>query len=411
MKICHMDVNSAYLSWEAAYRRSLGDEEDIRMLTSAIGGDIKSRHGIILAKSASAKERGVKTGETIASARTKCPELLLYSPDYALYKHASDAFNALLREYTPLVEPYSIDESFVDLSFAGDDIIALCQEIRGRISKELGFFVNVGISENKVLAKMASELHNQKSIETLYPEELAEKLWPLPVGEMFMIGRRMRARLAELGIYTIGDLARADREEMIFQFGKYGEMMKKFASGDKGAPVSAHIPEEKSVGNSTTFAFDLEGACEIDEAFLSLAETVAARLRKKGKSALKMAVHYRDINLDVVRKERVLIHSVHETEEVHREAVKLLHSFWSGERTRSLGITVSALENYKLESIDVFTWQRVYAKDHVGSAIDALRARYGSESVFRACFLENRLKPAAGGVFPDKDMPIATSKF
>lgn len=411
MKICHMDVNSAYLSWEAAYRRSLGEEGDIRALPSAIGGDKKSRHGIILAKSASAKERGVKTGETIVSARTKCPELLLYSPDYALYKHASDAFNNLLREYTPLVERYSIDESFIDLSFAGENVIALCQEIRMRIEKELGFSVNVGISQNKVLAKMASELHNQKSIETLYPDELAEKLWPLPVGEMFMIGRRMRARLAKLGIYTIGDLARADEAELLYQFGKYGVMIRNFASGEKGAPVSAHIPEEKSIGNSTTFPFDLEGAREIDEALLSLAETVAKRLRNKRKAALKMAVHYRDTNLDVMRKERVLTKSVHETEDLHREAVRLLHTFWSGERIRSLGITVGALENHEHESMDVFTWKRTYVKDTVGLTIDALRVRYGDESVFRACFLENRLKPSTGGVFPDKGTPIAMSKF
>lgn len=411
MKICHIDVNSAYLSWEATYRLSLGDREDIRTITSAIGGDIEARHGIILAKSALAKEKGIKTGETIASARSKCPELRIFPPDYALYKHASDAFNDLLREYTPFVEQYSIDESFIDLSFAGEDVKELCEKIRTRIHRELGFYVNVGISENKVLAKMASELHTQKSIETLYLKELEDKLWPLPVGSMFMIGRKMSKRLSKLGIYRIGDLARADEEELVFQFGKYGKMLKTYACGTRCTPLSMHSPEEKSIGNSTTFAFDLESAREIDEALMSVVETVSKRLRSKDKAALKISVHYRDTNLCTFVKERVLTKPVRETEDVYREASRLLHALWRGESIRSLGVAAGKLEIYKFNNIDIFTSRKGYEKDPVGETIDLLRMRYGNTSIFRACFLKNRLKPIAGGVFPDQDMSIVYHHF
>ena len=202
--IFHIDVNSAFLSWEAVYRINfLGEERDLRNMVSAIGGDVEKRHGIILAKSIPAKKYNIRTGESILEARQKCPHLLIMPPDYDLYESCSEAFMEILREYSDMVEQYSIDEAYIDVTDAMglySSPVDLASKIKDRIRDKLGFTVNIGISTNKLLAKMASDFTKPDRVHTLYPEEIPVKMWPLPVGDLFYVGRASQKKLYKLGI-------------------------------------------------------------------------------------------------------------------------------------------------------------------------------------------------------------------
>ena len=213
--IFHIDVNSAYLSWEAAYRLEHGIEEglDLREIPSAIAGDRNKRHGVILAKSIPAKNQGVLTGEPSVKAISKCPDLKLVPPNHKLYQQYSNAFFEILQEFSPRVEKYSIDEAFCDMTgthaLFGRPVEA-ARKIKERIKKDLKFTVNIGISSNKLLAKMASDFKKPDMIHTLFPNEVEKKMWPLPVGKLFSVGKATVRRLEALGIYTIGELAQTD---------------------------------------------------------------------------------------------------------------------------------------------------------------------------------------------------------
>lgn len=207
--IFHIDVNSAFLSWEAVYRIAhRGGKLDLREVPSAVGGDMSMRHGIILAKSIPAKKYGIQTGETILDAQRKCPNLVLVPPNYGLYEKCSAAFMEILREYSDMVEQYSIDEAFIDMS-SSCHLFGSAEEtaelIKNRIRDELGFTVNVGISTNKLLAKMASDFKKPDRVHTLYPEEIQEKMWPLPVSDLFFVGRATTKKLFSMGIICSND--------------------------------------------------------------------------------------------------------------------------------------------------------------------------------------------------------------
>ena len=253
--IFHVDVNSAFLSWSAAYRvRVLGEQEDLRDIPSAVAGERAERHGIILAKSIPAKKCGVKTGEQIFLAQQKCPGLKLVPPDYALYVEASRRFVALLREFAPVVEQYSIDEAWADLSGTEGlygSPVAAAELLRTRIREELGFTVNIGISSNKLLAKMAGEFEKPDKVHTLFPEEVPQKLWPLPVRELFMLGPATERRLNRIGIHTIGELAQADPELLLHYLNKPGLALWHSANGRCSEELLAQPEANKGYGNNT----------------------------------------------------------------------------------------------------------------------------------------------------------------
>ncbi|MCM1268379.1 MAG: hypothetical protein NC302_10780, partial [Bacteroidales bacterium] len=214
--VFHIDVNSAFLSWTAAYRVDvLGEKEDIRLIPSIVGGDQEKRHGIVLAKSTPAKKYGIRTGEPVVAAKRKCPGLVIVPPDYALYVKSSRAFMKILREYSDNVIQYSIDEAWVVFEGFGklygrEQIVDLAYELKDRIKKELGFTVNVGVSVNFLLSKMAGDFSKPDKVHTLFPEEIARKMWPLPVSDLFLAGRATVEKLRGVGIQTIGELAQAD---------------------------------------------------------------------------------------------------------------------------------------------------------------------------------------------------------
>lgn len=260
--IFHIDVNSAYLSWSAVYSLQQGSSIDLRTTASVVGGNEKSRHGIVLAKSMPAKKYNIQTGEPLRAAYNKCPNLITVRPDYGLYIKASDAMLELIREYSPTVQQFSIDECFVDYSNMESHFgsaIDAAHSIKDRIHKELGFTVNIGISSNKLLAKIASDFSKPNQVHTLYPHEIKKKMWPLPVNDLFMVGKRTSAKLYSLGIYTIGALAKTSDDVLYQHLKSHGILVKNYANGIDYSPIRTSNHELiKGMGNSTTIAYDVD---------------------------------------------------------------------------------------------------------------------------------------------------------
>jgi len=292
-RILHIDVNSAYLSWEAVIRLQHGENQDLRDIPSVVGGDPATRHGIVLAKSLPAKKFNIKTGESLFAARFKCPGLVIVPPRYHLYLECSSAMVDILKEYSPAIQIYSIDECFLDITNSLPNLknpMDTAQIIRNRIHKELGFTVNIGISSNKLLAKMASDFKKPNMIHTLYPEEIPSKMWPLPVDDLFLVGRAMSPKLKAKGLFTIGDIAKTNPSLLENWFKSYGRLIWRYANGIEDSAVGGNGVPMKGLGNSTTTAFDVEDAGTAQMFLLSLVETVSMRLRDAGRSAQVVTV-------------------------------------------------------------------------------------------------------------------------
>ena len=296
--IFHVDANSAFLSWSAAYRvMVLGEQEDLREVPSVVAGDKENRHGIILAKSTPAKKFGIHTGEPLFQALEKCPQLRVVAPDYELYVEASRHFVALLREFSPAVEQYSIDEAWVDMTgterMYGAPMNA-AHLLRRKVWEELGFTVNVGVSSNKLLAKMAGDFSKPNQVHSCFPDEIQEKLWPLPVRELFMVGPATERKLRRLGILTIGQLAQAELPALTRLLGKQGETIWNFANGRNTDSVLTIPEDNKGYSNSITTAADVTTRREAHAVLLSLCETVGMRMRRDGKAGSCVTVHLRN---------------------------------------------------------------------------------------------------------------------
>lgn len=408
--IFHIDVNSAFLSWEAVYRQHiLGEKTDLREIPSAVAGDIKKRHGIILAKSTPAKKYGVRTGDTISDAKKLCPDLVLVPPHYDLYDTCSKAFMEILREFSPCVEQYSVDEAYCDMtgtvSLYGSAVVA-ANLMKDRIANELGFTVNVGISNNKLLAKMASDFKKPNLVHTLFPEELEKKLWKLPVEDLFYVGHATKRKLHALGIHTIGELARTDLDILRAHFKKYGEVIYAFANGIDMSVVSDEVPPNKGYGNSTTIAFDVDQANAAKMILLSLAETVCTRLRADSVMATVVAVSIVDSEFHHVSHQMTLLSATNTTNEIHRAACRLFDELWDGSPIRNLGIhTSKVVSGTSIRQINLFDMNCYERMSKLDTAVDKVRDRYGDDSIMRAVFLNNPIYHMAGGIPPEKRKP------
>ncbi|HIX58892.1 MAG TPA: DNA polymerase IV [Candidatus Blautia gallistercoris] len=408
--IFHIDVNSAFLSWEAVYRlHFLGGRLDLREIPAAIGGDAAMRHGIILAKSLAAKKFGVRTGESILEARKKCPDLYLAPPNYGLYERCSHAFMEILREYTPVVEPYSIDEAFMDVTeaeAAGEEPVKLANTIKDRICRELGFTVNVGVSSNKLLAKMASDFQKPDLVHTLFPEEIPVKLWPLPVEDLFLVGRATGKKLRNMGIFTIGELAATDRQVIRSHLKKPGEQIWRYANGLDEAPVQQEAPENKGYGNSTTIAFDVTDVRTAKVVLLGLAETVCSRLRRHHVKAGLVSVSIKDFQLATVSHQKVLNNATHVTNEIYQAACSLFDELWNGSPIRHLGIHTGRIQNESASrQLDLFSGASYEKWEQMDQTVDTIRSRFGMDAVKRASFLEEanrQIDHLSGGISREK---------
>ncbi len=407
--IFHIDVNSAFLSWEAVYRlKHQGGKRDLRKEIAAVGGDIAMRHGIILAKSIPAARLRIKTGETIVEAKQKCPSLILVPPNYNLYERCSAAFMEILRSYTPEVEQYSIDEAFADMTGTetlwGPPLEA-AHRMRRQIKRELGFTVNIGISENKLLAKMAGDFQKPDKVHTLWKSEIKEKMWGLPVTDLFFVGRATARKLHTLGIHTIGELAAADADILKYHLKKHGEVIRAFANGIDVSVVEPKAPPNKGYGNSTTIAFDVTRLDEAKLVLLALSETVAARLRADKVQTEVLAVGIKNQDFTYVSHQMRLPAPTDITKEIYRYARRLFEESWNGMPVRHLGIHAGRIqEESDIRQRSLFDTEDYPKLRRLDATIDRIRGRYGNDAVKRAAFAgkEGRIDHMSGGISREK---------
>lgn len=391
--IYHVDVNSAFLSWTATkLLQENPAQTDIRKIPSAIGGDEKMRHGIVLAKSTPAKKYGIKTGEPLIRAREKCPSLQVFRPDFDLYVGRSNAFIRLLKEVAPSVEQYSIDEAFCDMTGTGKlygDPVAFADTLRKRIYNELGFTVNIGVSTNRLLAKMASEFEKPNRTHTLFPDEIPEKMWPLPVGELFFVGRSTEKKLQTLGIHTIGELAACNPSFLASHFRKHGETIWNYANGHDLDFSASHDVSNKGYSNETTLHTDATDSNTAKMILLSLAETVSARIRADKAYISVVGVTLITCDFNRYSHQKSLYSPTNITEEIYQTSCELFDGMWKQEPIRLIGISTSKASYEQSYQYDLFDQEKYEKLSKLNTAIDSIRDRYGSNAIKRACFLEN----------------------
>lgn len=400
--IFHIDVNSAYLSWSAASMLSLGEDSvDIRKIPAVIGGSIAERHGIVLAKSIPAKKYNIKTGEPIVSAMTKCPNLKVYPPDYNLYLRCSDSMYNLLCEYSPLIQRYSVDEVFMDVSHFKDNYLLKAEEIKYRIEKELGFTVNIGISTNKLLAKMASDFPKKNAIHTLFPNEIKKKMWPLPVGDLFMVGKATEKKLRKINVITIGDLAVYDYGILYSIFKSYASVLYNYANGIDNSEVrSKNYIEVKGMGNSTTLKTDTRDKAYIFKILLSLVESVAMRLRHNGSLCSVICVSIKNNDFLNYSHQRKLQKNIDTTTDIFNVVKEIFNEMWMGEPVRQLGVRVTDLCSNEFYQSSFFD-DSIDKRRALDKTIDSIREKYGNNSIIRSTFINSNVKPLTGGIGED----------
>ena len=394
--VLHCDANSFFASCETALH------PEYALVPMAVCGSVEDRHGIVLAKNELAKKYNIKTAETVWTAKKKCPNLLIVRPTYQLYSEMSRRMNDSFYQYTDLVEPFGVDESWLDVSgsvrlFGNGKRIA--DAIRERISNELGITVSVGVSFNKVFAKLGSDLKKPNATSVIPPERFASIVWPLPVTDLLFVGSSTAKTLERIGVHTIGDLACCDEAALSEVLGKNGLMLKEFALGHDYAEVTVkgYEPEPKSVSNGMTFRHNLENLQDISFAVTYLSMSVAERLRKHSLCCKNVAVTVRTPDMKSVNRSAMLSHPTCLYSEISKAALYLVRENTNPE-SEIYSVTVHAekltRENEFLYQQQLFTepWEDKYKKLHsLESAVDAIRLRYGREAIGIASALNNRL--------------------
>ncbi|MBQ8148218.1 MAG: DNA polymerase IV [Lachnospiraceae bacterium] len=404
--IYHVDVNSAFLSWEAAHRLTEDPAAlDLRTIPSVIGGSEKNRHGIVLAKSTPAKIYHIQTGEPLVNARKKCPELVVAPPNYALYVDCSRRLMELLREFAPVVEQYSIDEAFCDMTgttrLYGAPVV-FAEQLKDKIYSDLGFTVNIGVSSNRLLAKMASDFKKPNLVHTLFPKEVPDKMWPLAVEDLFFVGRSTSRKLHELGIHTIGDLAKCDVNTLRYHFKKHGEVIWNYANGRDVDTIQEHKPANKSYGNSITIAYDVTDAETAKTFLLSLCETVGARIRMDKAYISVVSVSVMDYNFQRQSHQTTLLTATNVTEVIYETACRLFDQTWNREPIRQIGVSTSHVTDEDCQQYDLFSSEKNEKLSKLNSAIDSIRTRYGEDAVVRARFINSEQAHMTGGLSKEK---------
>ena len=394
--IFHVDVNSAFLSWEATRRVARG-EPDLRKVPSVIGGDPSSRTSIVTAKSIPAKTYGIVTGEPVSAALRKCPELVIAKADFKLYGECSRAFKGICREFTPVVEEFSIDECFMDMTAMGKlypDPIRAAHMLKDRIRDELGFTVNVGVAHNKLLAKMASDFTKPDRVHTLFEEEISSKMWPLPVGELFLCGKASTQKLRRLQINTIGNLASADAKAIQLVLGnKLGMQLWRYANGLDDSPVSAEREAPKGYSNELSFDDDITERRQGEKVLLHLADNVAARVRADGVRGFCVSVTIRGNDMKRRSHQHKLDAATDSTTKIYETAVALFGELWDEKMPlRLIGLSLSDMEKEGEGQISFFDMQTACDNEkdkNADRAVDALREKFGADIIKRGGMIDS----------------------
>ena len=383
--IMHIDVNNAFLSWTAIYLIKNGEKEDIRLIPAVIGGDEATRHGVVLAKSNIAKQFGIKTGETIYQAKKKCPQIRVFPTRHEMYKEYSDKLYNLLLTYTNKIERFSIDECFIDFSDiikSRKDFLKLAIEISQRIKKELLFTVNIGLSDNKILAKMASDFEKPDKIHTLYKEEIEEKMWNLPIEDLFMVGRKSAIKLKSIGINKIKDLAVSNKKMLTKRFGKFGATIWENANGLNNEEVIFEEESPKSIGNSVTLPKDCSNINELNKILLSLSEKVGYRIRKSELKAYTVGVQIKTNEFIKYSHQKKLNKPTANTQEIYNTAKELLEKLYINQQIRLIGVKLDNLTNSEFNQISIFEQTTKKEKNSkIDKVIDNIKDKYGYDSI------------------------------
>lgn len=384
--ILHCDCNCFFASVE------LLSHPDLVHLPVAVCGDPNERHGIILAKNEPAKKLGIQTAETIWKARQKCPDLILLEPHYPLYEEYSRKINAIYNEYTDLVEPFGIDESWLDvtgsLHLFGGDAKVLADTIRSRIRDTFGLTISVGVSFNKVFAKLGSDYKKPDATTVIARENWKEIVFPLPMNDMLFVGRAASSLLAKYGLYTIGDLAACSEEMMETLLGKNGLQILRYARGEDDAPVvgSAEREEIKSVGNSTTFRKDLTTWEEVRDGISALSDSVATRLRRAGLYCGGVRIGIKNARFQSLSRQKLLSHHTHLMKEIEQAAMALMRETWKDhDPIRLLSVTATHLSHHLEDGgqLSLFAQkeQMDEKQERVESAMESIRKKYGGGAI------------------------------
>lgn len=384
----HIDVNNAFLSWTAVLLLKNGYKEDIRNTYAIIGGDEKSRHGIVLAKSTPAKKKGVVTAQTIGQAKRLCPNLKVYPPDYNWYKRMSDSLFNLISKYTPDIEKMSIDECFIDYTpvkhLYGNEL-EFAYKLKNEVKNTLGFTVNIGIASNKICAKMASDLSKPDKVHTLFPNEIKTKMWPLPIDKLFGIGKRSAIKLKNLNIKTIGDLANYPENKLYKIFKNQSNDMIKSANGIGSDFVDSSLSEPKGIGNETTLKNNIYSKEELNPYLLALSENVTLRLRKQEKYAYVVVVTLKDKFFKRKSHQKKLVNATNITEEVYKTAVEILNEMDTEDGVRLIGVRLDNLTDTSNHQVSLF--ENIDKRDDNTSlekTVDNLKEKYGFKIIDKA---------------------------
>ena len=393
--IMHIDVNNAFLSWTAVLYLKKGIKTDIRKTYAVIGGDEKARHGIVLAKSMPAKKRGVVTAETLFSAKKKCPNLKVYPPDYNFYKKMSDNMLDLIRNYSPDIEQMSIDECFLDYTpvkhLYGNEVEFACK-LKKEIYDKLGFTVNIGIGNNKLCAKMASDFSKPYKVHTLFDNEVEEKMWPLQVDELFGIGKKTAMKLHNLNINTIYDLAHTDSSFLYKYFKNQAKDMIDSANGRGSDIVVSEESIPKGIGNETTLNRNISSRDELYPYLLALSENVAIRLRKQNKYASVIVVTLKDKFFRRFSHQKKLVNATNLTEEIYKTACDILDEMKVDDGIRLIGVRLDKLSDTSSHQVSLFEDLKVREDNNeLEKTVDELKEKYGFKVIKKASLIGSKV--------------------
>lgn len=389
--ILHIDVNNAFLSWTATYMLKKGYKYDIRNRYAIIAGDESQRRGIVLAKSNLCKKCGVVTAEAIYSARRKCPYLEIYKPNYELYKYFSDKMYNYLCQYTDIIERYSIDECFLDytgsMKLFGDPI-EVAYKIKNDIFRLFGFTVNVGVGNNKLLAKMASDFEKPNKVHTLFSNEVESKMFPLMVDDLFMIGKASSKKLHAMGINTIEELARYDEDKLILAFKSMGKMMHEYANGIDNSPVYYEREAAKSISSSTVLPYNYHDVVMIHDVIHDLSCEIGRKLRDNKKYASTVGVWIKYNYFEKYSRQLKLDFSISTDEEIYNNACNVFDDLWNHDSgIRSVCVFISGFSDERKKQLSLFDLSSVddVDNDKLQNVIDEIRDKYGNKVIVYGC--------------------------
>lgn len=387
--IFHIDVNNAFLSWTAVQLLEEGYNIDIRTIPAIIAGDESKRHGIVLAKSPIAKKYGIVTAETIYQAKMKCPNLKIFSPNHEIYQRKSKQLMNYLKTFTPIMEQFSIDECFLDMTgtkYLYTNHLELAYKIKDEIKEKFGFTVNVGIGNNKLCAKMASDFEKPDKVHTLLKSEIKEKLWPLPVNDLFMCGKKTSIELNKMNIYTIKDLAEYDFQKLEKKFKSQAKYLKQAAWGIDESKVEERKDKRQSISTTRTLPHDEENREKLKEVLFVQTEDVCRQLREQNLYASTIAIIYKDKYFKSTTVQEQLENATDNTKEILKKINSLFEKSYNNMPVRLIGVRLANLTKFKNTQVSIFDTEidNDSKEESIQKTVDKINKKFGSSLIMPA---------------------------